>query len=121
MDEPAVLEDSPPKRAETAEADIQWSRLIELEFVPHPKHPRPKIVRMDYEIPADSVQRVRVRAANAGYMLRRWTIECSPDHSLRGLEYALWLRDPLALYGASNAQLAPGFEDLRSNRQIMAL
>ncbi len=27
MDEPAVLEDSPLKREETAEADIQWSRL----------------------------------------------------------------------------------------------
>jgi hypothetical protein len=121
MDEPAVLEDGPLKREETAEADIQWSRLIELEFVPHPKHPRPEIVRMDYEIPADGVLRVRVRAANAGYMLRRWTIDCSPDHSLRGLEYALWLRDPLALYGASNAQLAPGYKDPRSNRQIKAL
>ena len=37
-------------------------------------------------------------------MLRRSTIDCSPDHSLRGVEYALWLRDPLTLYGASNAQ-----------------
>ena len=121
MDEPTVLEDSPVKREETAEFDVQWSRLIELEFVPHPKHPRPEIVRMDYGIPADAVLQVRVRAANAGYMLRRWTIDCSPDHSLRGVEYALWLRDPLALYGASNAQLAPGYKDPRSNRQIKAL
>lgn len=121
MDEPTVLEDSPVKREETAEFDVQWSRLIDLEFVPHPKHPRPEIVRMDYGIPDDAVLQVRVRAANAGYMLRRWTIDCSPDHSLRGVEYALWLKDPLALYGASNAQLAPGYKDPRSNRQIKAL
>lgn len=121
MAEPTVLEDGPVKREETAEFDVQWSRIIDLEFVPHPKHPRPEIVRMDYEIPADGVLSVRVRAANAGYMLRRWTIDCSPDHSLKGLEYALWLRDPLALYGASNAQLAPGYQDPRSDRKINAM
>ena len=76
---------------------------------------------MDYDIPPEGVLRVRVRAANAGYMLRRWTVDCSPDHNLKGLEYALWLRDPLALYGASNAQLAPGYKDPRSNREIKAL
>ena len=59
------------------------------------------------------VLKVNVRAANAGYMLRRWSVDCSPDHSLKGLEYALWLRDPLALYGASNAYLALGYKDPR--------
>ena len=54
-------------------------------------------------------------------MLRRSAIDCSPDHSLRGLEYALWLRDPLALYGANNAQLAPGYRDPKSDRHIKAL
>ena len=67
---------------------------------------------MDYDMP-DGVLRVKVRAANAGYMPRRSTIDCSPDHSLEGLEYALWLKDPLALYGASNARLAPGYRDPR--------
>lgn len=69
----------------------------------------------------DGVLRVRVRAANAGYMLRRWTVDCSPEHQLKGLEYALWLRDPLALYGASNAQLAPGYKDPKAEREIKAL
>ncbi|MBL8389379.1 MAG: WYL domain-containing protein [Hydrogenophaga sp.] len=121
MDEPVVLEDSPVQREETAEFDVQWSRIIELELVPHPEHPRPEIVKMDYEFPEEGVLRVRVRAANAGYMLRRWSVDCSSDHHLRGLEYALWLRDPLALYGASNAQLAPGYQDPRSDREIKAL
>lgn len=114
MHEPTLLEDSPVQREETAEHDVQWSRIIELELLPHPAHPRPEVVRMDYNIPPDGVLRIRVRAANAGYMLRRWSVDCSPDHSLRGLEYALWLRDALALYGASNAQLAPGYRDPRA-------
>ena len=48
--------------------------------------------------------------------------DCSPDHRLRGLEYALWLKDPLSLYG-SNAQLAPGYEDPRgeSEKTVKAL
>lgn len=121
MENPLVLEDSLVQREETAEFDIQWSRIIELELVPHPEHPRPEIVRMDYGIPENGSLMVRVRAANAGYMLRRSAIDCSPDHSLRGLEYALWLRDPLALYGANNAQLAPGYRDPKSTRQIKAL
>lgn len=115
MEAPTVLEDSPVLRDETAENDIQWSRIIELELVPHPGHPRPEVVHMDYDIPPDGVLRVKVRAANAGYMLRRWTVDCSPNHNLRGLEFALWLRDPLALYGASNAQLAPGYKSPRDD------
>lgn len=124
MEAPTVLEDSPVLREETAENDVQWSRIIELELVPHPEHPRPEVVSMDYDIPLDGVLRVKVRAANAGYMLRRWSVDCSPDHSLRGLEYALWLRDPLALYGSSSAQLAPGYKDPRAGptaQQIKAM
>jgi len=121
MDNPEVLESGTVRREETAEFDVQWSRIIELELVPHPNHPRRELVLRDYNFPADGVLRVPVRAANAGYMLRRWTVDCSDDHRLEGLEYALWLRDPLSLYGASNAQLAPGYKDPRSEREIKAL
>lgn len=123
MENPTVLEDSPVSKEETAEHDVQWSRIIELQLVPHPEHPRAEVVKMDYDMP-DGVLKVRVRAANAGYMLRRWTVDCSPDHRLRGLEFALWLPDPLALYGASNAYLAPGYQDPRAEvpaRSIKAL
>jgi len=115
MEKPTVLEDSPVLANETSEKDDQWNRIIELELVPHPKHPRPEVVRLDYDLPPDGVLNVRVRAATAGYMLRRWTVDCSPDHSLEGLEYALWLRDPLALYG-SNVYLAPGYRDPNPER-----
>ncbi|PWK37662.1 helix-turn-helix transcriptional regulator [Cupriavidus plantarum] len=93
---------------ERAEADIQWTRVIELDLVPHPRVQRPEIIRMDYSMTSD-VLRVRARAAVAGYMLLRWSVDCSPDHALEGEQYRLWLRDPLALYGASSATLAPGY------------
>jgi hypothetical protein len=120
MENPVVLEDSPIGKEETAEQDAQWSRIIELELVPHPGHPRPDVVRMDYEMP-DGRLKVKVRASNAGYVLRLWNVDCSPDHHLQGPEFALWLSDPLALYGASNAHLAPGYKDPRSDREIKAL
>ena len=118
MEQPRLLEDSDVRGEEHVEHDVQWSRIIELELVPHPNHPRPEVVSMDYPFDEDGMLRVRVRAANAGYMLRRWTVDCSPDHRLEGLEYTLWLRDPLALYGASNARLAPGYKDPKDERKI---
>ncbi|WP_349609012.1 WYL domain-containing protein [Cupriavidus sp. DF5525] len=96
------------KPGERAEADIQWTRVIELDLVPHPRLQRPEIIRMDYGMTSD-VLRVKARAAVAGYMLLRWSVDCSPDHTLEGEQYRLWLRDPLALYGASSAMLAPGY------------
>jgi hypothetical protein len=123
MENPVLLEDSPITDEEKVDQDVQWNRIIELELVPHPAHPRPEVVMMDYGMP-DGVLSVKVRAANAGYMLRRSAIDCSPDHSLSGPEYALWLKDPLALYGANNAQLAPGYRNPRDdseNKPIKAL
>ena len=115
MDSPTVIEDGVIANEETSEADLQWSRKIELELVPHPGHKRQEAVMMDYEMP-DGVLRVTVRAAHAGYLLRLWSVDCSPDHRLHGPEYALWLRDPLALYGSSNAQLAPGYVNPKGGR-----
>ena len=97
-----------PRPSEGAVNDIQWNRVVELELVPHPDGPRPEISALDYPM-EDGVLRLHVRAALAGYVLRRWSVDCSPDHSLIGPEYRLWLRDPLALYGVESATLAPGY------------
>ena len=82
--------------------------MVELELVPHPRLARPEIIRMDYGMNDGSI-RMRVRAAVAGYMLLRWSVDASPDHSLKEEQYRLWLSDPLALYGVENAKLAPGY------------
>lgn len=93
---------------ERMDADIQWTRVVELDLVPHPRITRPEIVKMDYGM-TDSSIRMRVRAAVAGYMLLRWSVDASPDHRLKEEQYRLWLSDPLALYGVENAKLAPGY------------
>ncbi|NHR07257.1 WYL domain-containing protein [Chromobacterium haemolyticum] len=120
VETPVLLENSPILEKEKVDQDVQWNRIIELELVPHPRHPRHEVVMMDYGMP-DGVLRVKVRAANAGYLLRRWTIDCSPDHRLEGIEFALWLRDPLSLYGASSAHLAPGYVDPKSDAKITSI
>lgn len=105
---PVMLKGQPVAPHETSAQDIQWTRIVELELVPHPDQPRPEITEMDYGM-RDGALQMKLRAATAGYILRKWSVDCSPDHSLRSLEYRLWLRDPLALYGVKNAQLAPGY------------
>ncbi|OZY84514.1 WYL domain-containing protein [Cellvibrio mixtus] len=106
---PLVLQGHSVEAEEKSDQDIQWARIVELELVPHPDQPRPEITIMDYHM-IDGSLKIKLRAATAGYILRQWTVDCSPDHSLRGPEYRLWLRDPLALYGVANATLAPGYK-----------
>lgn len=108
MIDPAVAMDGKVEVSERPDQDIQWSRIVELDLVPHPDQPRPEIAELDYSM-LGGVLHIKVRAATAGYMLRRWSVDCSPDHSLRGAEYRLWLKDHLALYGVKNAVLAPGY------------
>ena len=105
---PRVLRGSPVVPHEYNDQDIQWNRIVELELVPHPDQPRPEITEMDYGMQNGSL-RLKLRAATAGYILRQWSVDCSPDHILRGHEYRLWLKDHLALYGVKNAVLAPGY------------
>ncbi|MBO6085199.1 MAG: WYL domain-containing protein, partial [Acetobacter sp.] len=64
---------------------------------------------MDYNMRNGSLH-LKVRAAVVGYVLRKWHVDSSPDHSLRGHEYRLWLKDPLSIYGVHNAVLAPGYQ-----------
>ena len=104
------IPESPLQEHEYPEHDIQWMRVVELELVPHPDQPRPEITCMDYGM-VNGILRLKLRAATAGYTLRKWSVDCSPDHSLRGSEYRLWLKDHLALYGVKNALLAPGYEN----------
>ena len=105
---PVVMKGAKVQPHEQSNQDIQWTRIVELELVPHPDQPRPEITEMDYSMDS-GVLRMKLRAATAGYILRQWCVDCSPDHSLRGHEYRLWLKDHLALYGVKNALLAPGY------------
>lgn len=105
---PIMLKESKIEPHEMSNQDIQWTRIVELELVPHPDQPYPEITEMDYSMTEGSLK-IKLRAAIAGYTLRKWSVDCSPDHCLRGQEYRLWLKDHLALYGVKNAVLAPGY------------
>jgi hypothetical protein len=112
---PRVLRGSPVAFQESNDQDIQWNRIVELDLVPHPDQPRPEITEMDYRMQNGALS-MKLRAATAGYILRKWSVDCSPDHSLRGHEFRLWLKDPLALYGVKNALLAPGYRSPDKNK-----
>jgi hypothetical protein len=103
-----ALPQSPIEPHEQGQHDLDWGRILELELVPHPKEAHKEVVAMDYPM-VDGVLKLRVRAALASYLLRQWLVDCSPEHSLSGTEYRLWLRNTPILYGVANAHLAPGY------------
>lgn len=128
IENPEIIE-SIAKEHETKEADNQWNRIVELEIVPHPALKHPESISMDYGMhkkgthkkgmhkkgmqknnTQGDVLNVNVRAAVAGYLLRRWNIDCSESHSLKGDEYHLWLKNYPALYGVDNLVIAPGYQ-----------
>jgi len=102
------FDDSAVQEHEEWEHDIQWNRIVELELVPHPKRPHSETPSFEYQM-IDGVMKLRLRAAVAGYFLRRWNIDCSADHSLEGNEYQLWLKNRETLYGVETLEIAPGY------------
>ncbi|AWB68262.1 WYL domain-containing protein [Saccharobesus litoralis] len=105
-----TLIDSEPQREEDKLEDHQWMRMMTMHLVAHPKNVQhPTAIEMDYGM-TDGVLELNVRAALAGYLLRRWNVDCTESASLRGAEYQLWLRNQQTLYGAENLAIAPGYK-----------
>ncbi|GMG91417.1 MULTISPECIES: WYL domain-containing protein [Cupriavidus] len=96
-----------PAEHELLQADEQWSRIVEMELVPHPGVKQPKAIEADYGM-RDGALRIKARGALAGYLLRRWSVDASPDHRLDPTSHHLWLRNTQTLYGVESASLAPG-------------
>jgi len=101
----SVIDDS-----ETKEFDIQWNRIVEMEIAVHPRLNQKKTIEYDYAM-EDGILRINVRAALAGYVLRRWNVDCSKDHSLIGDEFHLCLKNVESLYGVKNLKIAPGYQE----------
>lgn len=109
MESPLTRPDSPIAEHEQREQDIQWNRIVELEIVPHPRLNHPQTIALEYAM-RDGCLHSNVRAALAGYILRRWNVDCSADHHLDSAEIHLWLRNRAALYGVQNLVIAPGYD-----------
>ncbi|MCH8618129.1 WYL domain-containing protein [Undibacterium sp. TS12] len=99
--------DGEAEERELLGADEQWSRIVDMELVPHPGVKWPKAVEADYAM-SDGVLRMKTRAALAGYVLRRWSIDATPNHCLDPASHHLWLRNTPTLYGVESAVLALG-------------
>lgn len=98
---------------ETREADNQWNRIVEMHIVPHPRLKHPDTIKIEYgmqETKDGCMINVEVRAAVAGYVLRRWNVDCSDTHSLDSPEIHLWLQNHQSLYGVENLSIAPGYQ-----------
>ncbi|MGF1702844.1 WYL domain-containing protein [Photobacterium makurazakiensis] len=105
-----IIEDATPEDHEQLESDRQWQKYIELELIPHPKLDNPEAIELDYEM-KNGVIMIEVRAALAGYLLRKWEVDCSSDGCLNEyVGYQLALANPQALYQVTSALLAPGYK-----------
>lgn len=102
--------DEEPTADERVEADRQWQKYIEVELIPHPHQGNPEAIELDYEM-EDGKLVIEVRAALAGYLLRKWEVDCSEDGRLHEyVGYQLALANPQALYQVNSATLAPGYQ-----------
>lgn len=105
-----VAHDSLVQPNERQIEDHQWTRIMPLQIVPHPNNiDFPTAIEMDFGM-ENGVLELQVRAAMAGYLLRRWNVDCTENATLTGPEYQLYLRNRQTLYGAHNLTLAPGYQ-----------
>ena len=106
----ATIKTSPVSREEEKLEDHQWMRMMPLQLVPHPTNvSHSTAIELDYGM-VNGVLEINIRAAMAGYLLRRWNVDCTVKGTLVGGEYHLWLRNYQTLYGADNLAIAPGYK-----------
>lgn len=92
---------------ETAHADAEWNRNVDLVLMVHPGVERREIVQHDFGMKRGELH-VTVRAAMAGYVLQLWNVDCSPDRSLDPSIHRLCLKNLAAVKGTKSVQIAPG-------------
>lgn len=99
----------PIPREHGLESDTQWARVVRLELVAHPGVEHKRAVEADYGMQG-GVLALDMRAPLVGYAMRRWSVDCTPEHALDPKSHHLWLRNGATLYGVESAALAPGLE-----------
>lgn len=105
-----TIQEKQPEIWESDEEDHQWHRMMTLHIIPHPHNvQQPTAIALDYGM-KNHILELKVRSALAGYLLRRWNVDCSGEASLKGAEYQLSLRNTQTLFGAENLAIAPGYE-----------
>ena len=118
IDKPSLLTGNLITESEAKIADLQWHHIVELQLVPHPALKHPETIEHEYGMVKGSLT-IQVRAAVAGYVLRRWNVDCSENHELTGAEYHLWLKNKEVLNGVENFVLTPGYSsEAKGNSEL---
>ncbi|QCG65906.1 transcriptional regulator [Pseudomonas veronii] len=94
---------------ESITQDHDWQAIVSLELIPHPRAAYTRAIELDYGLESEQCIKLPVRAAMAGYLLRRWGVDCSPEATLNPEEYQLALRDPKRVASQVRLFIAPGF------------
>jgi len=101
--------DTPPLEYETQAEDKEHQTIISLVITAHKNQKHPKTIEYDYGM--ENGQLIKeIRAPFAGYLLRRWNVDCSPDGDLEGYAYQLRLENIHELNDVDSLFLAPGFK-----------
>lgn len=100
--------------------DAQWNRVVSLQLAPHPSLAHPAAIALDYGM-SNGQLTMEVRAPLAGYALKRWSVDCTADHTLSASSHHLWLRNADALHGVESAVLAPGYVPGSATTQTVSL
>ena len=100
--------DIPPLSSETQENDDDYNTFVTLEIIPHPNQKHPQTIEFDYGM-KDGVLEKKVRSSLAGYLLRRWNVDCSLEGHLSGFEYQLYLNNTSQVMEETDLFLAPGY------------
>lgn len=114
----AKMIDQPIPIEQQLESDAQWARVVHIELVPHPSIEHPKAIEADFHM-NNGVLALDLRAPLVGYILRRWSVDCSANHTLNPREHHLWLKNRQTLYGVESANLAPGYTTLEASNESL--
>jgi len=104
-----LILDQPINTLEARQYDKQWNHIVELSLIAHPALEFPQAIQLDYAMQEGQLK-LEVRAALAGYLLRQWNVDCSPQHQLNGGEYQLALSNLQVLEGIQGLAIAPGWQ-----------
>ena len=83
---------------------------------PPPGVEHPKAIEADYQM-KNGMLVLDMSAPLVGYALRRWAVDCTPNHVLDPRSHHLYLSNSQTLYGVESAALAPGYEN-NSSKEI---
>lgn len=71
--------------------------------------PRTKITEMNFWM-CNGVLRMKHRAVLTGYLNRRWNLDYTEDHSLKGVKFHLWLK-PSGVVRRDQSHSCPGLQE----------